>query len=183
MSRLSGLQQETIELLNADTKILPFDCGEPEINDFLINEAKDYTAQHLAATYIIRREDYTLAYFSILNDRITIAETDKNIWNKLSRKIPNPKRKRNHPAIKIGMLGVHKKHRRDGYGTDILDLIVAKYTSPNQQSGCRFITVDAYSTILEFYERYGFKYLTDKDKGHKTRAMYYDMLEHFNESI
>ena len=177
MSRLAGLQFEQIDLLNADTIILPFDCGEPEINNFLLKDAKNYTAAHLAATYIIRKDNYTLAYFSLLNDKITFNDADKNVWNKLSRKINNQKRRKSYPAIKIGMLGVHKNHRRDGYGTDILDFIEAIYLSEGQRSGCRFITVDAYSEILEFYERNGFRYMTEKDKDNRTRAMYYDLLE------
>jgi len=49
------------------------------------------------------------------------------------------------------------------------------YTNNQQQAGCRFITVDAYSNALGFYEKNRFNYLTDKDKTSETRAMCFDL--------
>ena len=38
-----------------------------------------------------------------------------------------------------------------------------------------FITVDAYRTSLDFYEKNSFRYLTTKDIDDDTRAMYFDL--------
>jgi hypothetical protein len=42
-------------------------------------------------------------------------------------------------------------------------------------AGCRYVTVDAYSQSLQFYENCGFEYLTPKDEGKQTRLMYFDL--------
>lgn len=46
----------------------------------------------------------------------------------------------------------------------------------NRRSGCRFITVDAYSEAIPFYEKCGFHFLSEKDEGERTRAMYFDLM-------
>lgn len=43
-------------------------------------------------------------------------------------------------------------------------------------SAFRFITVDAYISAIPFYEKNGFKQLTQKDEDEHTRLMYFDML-------
>ena len=45
----------------------------------------------------------------------------------------------------------------------------------NNKTGCRFLTVDAYAQSLSFYQKNGFKYLTDKDQEKNTRLMYFDL--------
>lgn len=78
-------------------------------------------------------------------------------------------------AIKIGRLAVSKQYQKAGFGNLIIRIVRGMYTSMPQQAGCRFITVDAYKNALLFYEKNGFKFLTDKDKANDTRAMYYDL--------
>ena len=50
----------------------PFDCGEEDLNEFLIHDAKLYAKGLLAVTYIIEDEDNTIAFFSLSNDRISL---------------------------------------------------------------------------------------------------------------
>jgi hypothetical protein len=49
------------------------------------------------------------------------------------------------------------------------------YIYEQHHAGCRFITVDAYRSSLDFYEKNRFKYLTTKDKDEDTRAIYFDL--------
>lgn len=39
----------------------PFDCGEDDLNDFLLQDAKQYAKGLLAVTYVIEDEDMTIA--------------------------------------------------------------------------------------------------------------------------
>ena len=58
----------------------PFDCGETDLNDFLLLDSKEYAKALLAVTYVIEDEDKTVAFFSLSNDHISLAESDqKNI--------------------------------------------------------------------------------------------------------
>lgn len=43
-------------------------------------------------------------------------------------------------------------------------------------SGCRFLTVDAYASAVPFYEKCGFRFLSDKDAGDDIRSMYFDLM-------
>jgi predicted GNAT family N-acyltransferase len=162
-------------ILGNDTVIKPFDCANEELNDFLFHNAKNYTSSLLSVTYLIQTEAETVAYYSLANDRITKDDEEKTAWNKINRTIANEKRRKSYPAVKIGRLAVSKQYTGSGLGKTIIQTVRELYTNYLQQSGCRFITVDAYCSALKFYEKNGFKYLTDKDKFSETRAMYFDL--------
>lgn len=99
----------------------------------------------------------------MLADKITFNPKEKGIWNKLNRNIPNSKRRRSYPTVKVGRLAVNEIYSGQGLGTFILDNI--KYAFSNVKwLGCRFITVDALKTAVPFYERNGFRFITESDK-------------------
>ncbi len=53
--------------LEPDTIILPFDCGDTDLNGFLFDDAKNYAKDLMAVTYLIQDEQKTIAYFNYLN--------------------------------------------------------------------------------------------------------------------
>ena len=161
--------------LSQDTEIKPFHSEDNDLNDFLFSDAKNYTDSLLAVTYLIEEADECAAYFSLLNDRILMDEEEKSIWNRVNRLIKNNKRRKSYPAIKIGRLAVSEKYSHKGYGSQILQFVQYLYTQREQYAGCRFITVDAYDNALGFYVKHGFKFLTTKDAGQRTRVMYFDL--------
>ncbi len=89
--------------------------------------------------------------------------------------LANNKRKRSYPAVKIGRLAVDKKSAQLGFGKFILYYVRETYAHDLQSAGCRFITVDAYVDVTGFYERNGFKFMTQEDERKDTRAMYFDL--------
>ena len=119
-------------------------------------------------------QNKTAAYFSLLADKITFNPEEKGVWNKLNRNIPNQKRRRSYPAVKIGRLAVNEEYSGAGLGTFILDNI--KYAFANvRRLGCRFVTVDALSTAVNFYQKNGFQFFTEQDKDEDTRLMFFDL--------
>ena len=168
--------------LSTDTDIKPFESEDDELNDFLLDDAKNYLSQLLAVTYLVENDTDTIAYFCISNDSLkreigtNLSELNKTIWNQLSRKIPNRKRRGSYPAVKIGRLAVSKQYEGKGFGKLMLNAVADMYMrEENQRAGCRFITVDANANAFSFYERNGFCFITDKDKDRKNRAMYFDL--------
>lgn len=161
--------------LSKDTEIKPFKSEDKDLNDFLVSDAKNYSDALLAVTYLIEEGNECAAYFSLLNDRILMDEEEKSIWNRVNRLIKNNKRRKSYPAIKIGRLAVAEKYSHKGYGSQILQFVQYLYTQREQYAGCRFVTVDAYDNALGFYEKHGFKFLTTKDAGQRTRVMYFDL--------
>ena len=85
----------------------PFDCGEGDLNDFLLLDAKQYSKGLLAVTYVIEDEDMTVAFFSLSNDRISLLESDKATWRRIKSAFPHRKHRSDYPAVKIGRLGVN----------------------------------------------------------------------------
>lgn len=161
--------------LKPDYPFKPFDCGDSDLNDFLIHDSKSYLKNLLAVTYILENETEIVAFFSLLNDKITVTDVDSgNQWKKLFKKTTG-KSFNSHPSMKLGRLGVSNSYKGSGIGTVILDYIKELFVS-NNRTGCRYITVDAYGASLSFYEKNGFKYLTSKDKDSDTRLMYFDLI-------
>lgn len=170
ISKLSQIQ------LSPETEIKPFRCAEADLNGFLFDDAKYFQKELMAVTYLIEDKDagMTVAYFSLLADKITFNPDEKSVWNKLNRNIPNPKRRRSYPAVKIGRLAVNERYAGAGVGTFVLDSI--KYTFTNvRRLGCRFLTVDALDSAIRFYEKNGFQFFTELDKDDETRLMFFDL--------
>lgn len=167
---------------NPGDSIKPFDCGEADLNGFLLEDdpsvanAKHHANELLAVTYVIEDEEkeQTIAYFSLLNDKIEREITDNAAWNRLAREIPNIKRRKSQPAVKIGRLAVSSAYQGQGWGARIIAFLKQWFTEENK-TGCRFITVDALAEKVGFYEKYGFRVLVTPQEGDETVLMYYDL--------
>lgn len=161
--------------LSPEKSIKPFDCGDPDLNDFLHNDSPNYLNELLAVTYLLENDSETVAFYSLLNDKIMREDLDDNTaWNKFRKIFQNRKRFKSYPAMKIARLGVSNHHKSRKIGTILLDYIKILFVT-NNRTGCRFITVDAYKESLKFYEKNGFKFLTSRDKDDDTRLMYFDL--------
>lgn len=162
--------------LSSKTDILPFRCTENDLNSFLFEDVRHFQKELMAVTYLIedREKGFTVAYFSLLADKISFSPDEKTVWNKLNRNIPNSKRRRHYPAVKIGRLAVSEQYSGTGVGTFVLDSIKYAFTHV-KRLGCRFLTVDALKAATPFYEKNGFQFFTELDKGDATRLMFYDL--------
>lgn len=179
------LREYSVIELKTDTAIKDFNCDDEDLNDFLFSKAKFYSSELFATTYILEKDNVTMAYYSLFNDSLTIEESDfvsKNAFKKfLSNLIPHPKRHlKNIPAIKIGRLAVSTDAKNQGIGKKIIHFIIAFCLDHNTHCACKLITVDAYDQSLGFYKKMGFSYLSDQDEGKDTRQMYIDLTPYFN---
>lgn len=113
---------------NPEESVKPFDCGDADLNGFLLEDdpsvsnARHHANELLAVTYVIEDEEkeQTIAYFSLLNDKIEREITDNAAWNRLAREIPNIKRRKSQPAVKIGRLAVSSAYQGQGWGSRII---------------------------------------------------------------
>src|SRR5690606_12600131 len=115
---------------------------------------------------------------SLSNDKISIteAESKRGFKRIFSDRLPDRKRFSSYPAVKIGRLGVHRDFQGQGFGHQLMDYLKGSFIE-NNKTGCQYITVDAYSSSLRFYERNGFEYFTNADKDKDTRQMYFSLLD------
>ena len=161
--------------LNQDYVFKPFDCGEEDLNAFLLHDAKQYAKGLLAVTYVIEDADKTVAFFSLSNDRISLSESDKATWRRIRSAFPHRKHRGDYPAVKIGRLGVNTQAQHQHIGTDILDFVKQTFIT-NNRTGCCFVTVDALRSAVPFYANDGFKPLRKENDG-DTIPMYYDLTQ------
>lgn len=171
-----------LKRLTAEHQFLPFDCGDNDLNEFLLVNAIQYQEELLAVTYYLETETDTVLFFSLSNDKITSIENKKSFWRKIRGLFPHAKHRKDYPAVKVGRLGVNKKYQRTGsnLGSHILDYIKSWMVNDNK-TGCRFITVDAYVDAVPFYQKNGFLFMGSEEKERyekgsgETVAMYFDL--------
>ena len=159
-------------------RVESFDCGDEDLNDFILNDALPYRRERLAVTYVFVAKDAPnniAAFFCLSNDRISLADFDnKSKYNRFSRRFKNSKRLKSYPAVKIGRLGVSQTMKGMNVGSILLTFIKRYFTADNK-TGCRFITVDAYAAAIPFYLKNGFVPLNDEDIEDPTRLLYFDL--------
>jgi GNAT superfamily N-acetyltransferase len=168
--------------LTQDYQFNDFDCGNEDLNDFLVYDAKTNLKYLRYTTTILETENKIVAYYSLANDLLTIRdvedfrdEIDNHVnielayWEQFYNQV-------NYPAVKIGRLAVDKAFQGKGIGKFILYSLGRSF-STNNKTGCQFITVDAINDhqtqrTIKFYESNGFKLLTLSDLQNDSRAMY-----------
>ena len=138
-----------IRKLEKEEIVKSFDCGDADLNDFILHESQLYRKALLAVSYVLETQTdrQVIAYFSLANDRISLTDfQDKTSFNRFRKKrFVNEKRLKSYPAVKICRLGTDLSVRGIGIGTSLLNMIKSYFLDDNK-TGCRFITVDAYAS-------------------------------------
>ena len=174
------LIEKTYEMrkLNISEKIKSFDCGDTDLNDFILNESFLYREALLAVSYVLENKmgQQTVAYFSLANDRISLSDFEnKTEFNRFRKhRFVNEKRLKSYPAAKICRLGVDLSVKGQSIGSFLLNFIKSYFVIENK-TGCRFLTVDAYAAAVPFYEKNGFIPLNNEDVDSATRLLYFDL--------
>ena len=176
--------QESIEKyrfirLNENNVVESFDCGDQDLNDFILNRSAAYQKYLLSVSYAFANPDNgkILAYCSLANDKVAVTDfKDKTEFNRFRRHhgFSNAKRLKSYPAVKLCRLGVDTSAKGKQIGTRILNYIKSIYAMENK-AGCRFLTVDAYLGAVPFYIKNDFQFMNAEDTDPHTRMMYFDL--------
>ena len=173
------LSDFTFSLLNDDDILDYFDCEDEEINEFLFEDSKKFQNEKITNTYLFKETNQIVAFFSISNDCLNDLGYENSIWNRLHRKIklPNEKRIRQYPAVKIARLGIDRNYKGNGLSHQILDFIKG-WTFIEHKPACRLLILDAYNKAVQLstYQKNDFIFLLDSDKNEKHRFMYFDLI-------
>ena len=164
-----------IEHLSLEHQVNTFDCGDSDLNDFLQNDAILFFEKRIASTYVLEDNGQIIAYFSLLNDKVSKLDATGSSWKRLKKLFPHSKHFSSYPAIKIGRLAVDKKYEGKGVGRKLMNRIKEDLRETSKASAFRFLTVDAYLSAVPFYEKNGFKMLlnNDENKQHKGYVLRY----------
>ena len=173
------LSDFAFSLLNEDEILDSFDCNDDEINEFLLEDSKNFQNEKITNTYLFKEGNEIVAFFSISNDCLNDLGYENSIWNKLHRKIklPNEKRIRQYPAVKITRLGIDKKYQKNGLSHQLLDFIKG-WTFIEHKPAGRLLILDAYNQPkqIAMYQKNDFIFLLESDKNEKHRFMYFDLM-------
>lgn len=163
--------------LTPDTELVGFDCGDEDLNSFLVEDAKSFLDKRIATSYLLVDSDNIVAYFCLLNDKISRQDVTKSQWKKIRGGFPERKQFGSYPAVKIGRFAVSSKYRGRNIGTDLMNLLKDMLNGNPNYSAFRFLTVDAYISAINFYLKNNFKPLSEKIQNDHTRLLFFDMLE------
>lgn len=168
-----------VRRLNNKEIVKSFDCGDADLNDFILSESLFYRKTLLAVSYVVEEKldnHPVSAYFSLANDKISLNDFEsKTEFNRFRKhRFVNEKRLKSYPAVKICRLGVDKRTKGVHMGSFLLDFIKSYFIIDNK-TGCRFLTVDAYADAIPFYQKNGFIPLNEEDADAATRLLYFDL--------
>lgn len=170
-----------IRKLEINEKVKSFDCGDADLNDFILNESGFYRQALLAVTYVFEAADdenheHIAAYFSLANDRVSMSDfPTKTEFNRFRKhRFVNEKRLKSYPAVKICRLAINQELKGQHIGQFLINFIKSYFLADNK-TGCRFLTVDAYAAAIPFYFKQKFVPLTAEDEGAATRLLYFDL--------
>ena len=87
------LERFSIYKLSESEIVESFDCGDADLNDFILTDAPLYRKEKLAVTYTVLEKNNSnkvVAFFSLSNDRISLSDFDnKTKYNRFSRRFNN----------------------------------------------------------------------------------------------
>ncbi|MFZ1730337.1 MAG: GNAT family N-acetyltransferase [Bacteroidota bacterium] len=142
-----------------------FDCGIPELNDFLSKRARKHMTQGMSVTYLLHEADNIeiLGYYTISMAEIKTAD----LQQELIKGLPH------HPVpvVRIGRLAVSTSHQEKGYGGILLWDAILRSVLLSDEIGARAIEVHAKNDgARAFYQRHGFISVAD-DQNHLYLSM------------
>jgi ribosomal protein S18 acetylase RimI-like enzyme len=168
-----------IERLKESHNLSSFDCGDEELNKFLIEDALRNQREGTSVTYLVfnEGEESPIGYYSILNDSIELRKSQKR---KFLKKTGISYEK--YPATKIGRFCINCEYQKMNVGDLILRRLIGDVKEYGANVGTRFVTLDAKKDpphIIKFYKDNGFTELIVKDGGKmdKTTILYLDLYE------
>lgn len=136
-----------------------FDCGVPDLNQFLQKTARQHREKGLSNTYVLLDETdplailgyFTLSFLEVDSDTLPVSQT---------RKLPKSSRL---PAAKLARLAVALNYQGKGYGALMLTEAIRRVVLTSQEAGAvTGFFVDAKDEqACNFYLHYGFLQFID----------------------
>lgn len=150
------------------------------LKTFIKNDALQYQDHLIAQTYVAVGSDGSahsgriMAYITVTCSEIDITD-NYAIENGLASRYYN-----HMPAVKIARLATDTAFQGNGLATELILLVIALVQDTIiPATGCRFLVVDSKHKSVDFYQRFGFQLLDEKQlenpEGHP--LMFIDMYD------
>ncbi|WP_439521822.1 GNAT family N-acetyltransferase [Marivita sp.] len=173
---LAEEQSFDLRLLEPGDSFAGFSLGDAQfqpLKTFLKRDAKKFSEQLLAKTYVFAIENKVVAYVTLVcgeiaSERDDIADLDGAEFHY-----------DHYPAMKIARLAVSKQYRKYGLGRSLVDFSLGRTLEIAEIAGCRFVVVDAKQPSIKFYEKRGFRLLDTPENTERAEPlMFVDLVRH-----
>jgi GNAT superfamily N-acetyltransferase len=147
-SNIRGPQLRPPERLIPDHDVATFDCGKPDLNDWLARQARRGDGRS-ARTYVVTIDWRVVGYYciaagSVIRDELPKASLRKNMPDQV-------------PVIVLGRLAVDLKFASRGFGKGLLKDALLRSLNVSESVGARAILVHAIDDpACAFYRKFGF---------------------------
>ncbi len=136
-------------LVTADHDLTGFDCGNAELNGWLVDHALASQKADLARTYLALSDTRIVGYLSLTTGSIRPAAAPKRYARGMPR---HP-----IPTILIARLAIDRRYQRQRLGTRLLAEALRLAVLASDTVAARLVVVDAIDDdAAAFYRRWGF---------------------------
>ena len=136
------------EKLTAAHDLSQFQCGEPELDEWLLRRALQNEESGASRTYVVCDGRRVVGYHALAAG----AAAHANAPGRVRRNMPNPV-----PMMVIGRLAIDLQFQGQGIGSALLRDAILRTVQAAEIAGIRAIFVHAISeNAKKFYERCGF---------------------------
>ena len=128
-----------------------FDCGEPELNDWLKKFAKQHKEKGLSSTFVMvgnPDSSEVLGFYAISLTELFNADLPDQFRKRLPQKVP---------AFRLGRLATANAYKGKGIGEAMLFDAIERVTRLSSEIGGTMLVVNAKASAISFYGRYGFE--------------------------
>lgn len=145
-------------------KLLEFNCGKDQFNDFLKNDAENELYNGESKTFLFFIEDDLIGFFSLKPDRVHVIKKSRLRKDGRYARIKN-RDYTNIPSIQIHHLAIDVKYQGQRNGEKLMDfilLIIRKFIL--KFIAAELVTVYSTPDAVGFYEKQGFVKTGDQKK-------------------
>ena len=141
------------EPLEGSHLLASFDCGTPELNQWLFQRARANQAADASRTYVVHEQRRVVGYYSLSSAALTV----RAALGRLRINMPDPV-----PMALLGRLAVDRSWQGKGLGASLLRDALVRVCQAGSIIGVRGLLVHALNKEARiFYERHGFETIPD----------------------
>lgn len=139
-----------IRKLNLSDDIGYFDCGNRDLNEYILYQAFEQQNEGCSTTYLAWCGSDVVGFISLSMSSLSVEYIERKHLFKASQY-------QSFPSLMIGRLAVRKGHQRQDCGTNLCMFAVASAMDFRDRIGCQFVIVNAKPDSIGFYEKSGFE--------------------------
>jgi predicted GNAT family N-acyltransferase len=134
-----------------------FDCGDPDLNRWFSQVARQHKAKGVSSTFVLvaaQAHTEVLGFYALNPAEVVNTDLPANIRKRLPLRVP---------VFRLGRLAIDKHHQGKHFGEFMLFDAIDRVTRIAAHVGGVGLVVNAKSGAVNFYGRYGFEQMQDHE--------------------